>query len=305
MRIPRSRLVLAGLAGTLILGGAVAPSASAAQAPPASVEVRGSRFLDVSVSPGGLTAPATTTPGTVIFRASTTDPGAGLIGLTRLASGVTWERFRDIQRRTLSDDPAVVVQAQTELAASADLLGGVVTHPGLSGSFSQDLTPGTYLLFEYFDLENAPAPRYRWLTVSGAASGTHPTPTATLVSESVAGAPRFTLSGTVRAGRPWKFVNKLPQENEAVFFPLAADVSESDLTSYFDKFGPNGEWPADPPPFDQSKGVGSLPLNPGRSSVIQIPLTVGRYVALTWLKDATDGRTRLVKEGQYKIVEVR
>ncbi|GAB3955271.1 hypothetical protein [Streptomyces sparsus] len=312
MRNRKPRLALVGTAGALILttvlGTPAATAVPVAPAPTASVhtpQASDAEVLDITITPDGLTAPATAPPGPVTFRTTTTDPGAGLVGLARLRDGVTWERFRDIQQRTLSSDPAVVVQAEEDLLASADLLGGAVTHPGLPGSFSQRLEPGTYLLFEYFDLENAPQPRYRWLTVTRTGSGQALAPTATLVSEEVSGEPRFTLRGTVRAGQPWRFVNRLPQENEAVFFPLPDNVTETELESYFDAFGDNGEWPSEPPPFDTSKGVGSLPLTPRQSSVLQVPLTPGRYAVITWLKDATDGRTRLVQQGQYAIVEVR
>lgn len=277
-------------------GGAAADAGT--QAPPANV-------VEVSSTDTGFTAPDTASPGVAQFRMVTTSEGSGWIGLARLNDGVSWEMFRANLAKTVSDTPADVVAGSAALAESATLLGGVVIHPGLPGAFTQLLHPGRYVLFDYRFLAPTDA-RYRFLTVTGSPGYSPLDFSGTLVATSVPGVgPRFSLLGEVRAGQPLLLHNAMPgQLVEAVAFPIAGDVTEARLAEWFASFR-DGD-PAFPPnaPFDIAQGRGMLPLSPGWSTVVSVPLTQGRWVVVNWLKDAKAG-TRLVKQGHYFVVDVR
>lgn len=258
--------------------------------------------VDLVSTADGLTAPATTRPGLTTFRASTTQPGKGWIGLARLTDGADWGDFLGALSRALSNTPSEVPQGAKDLDATAALLGGLVIQPGLPGSFTQRLSPGRYLLFDYLAAGDA-QPRYRWLTVSGGAVDQGLAPTATIVSRNVPGVgPRFEVRGTLRAGRPLRYVNEIPgQVNELLFVKIAEGTTEAGLKAYFDALPDDGTLPPDSP--FRSASLGSLHLSTDRSSVVQVPLESTRYAALTWSKDATDG-IRLVKKGLFTIVDV-
>lgn len=90
---------------------------------------------------------------------------------------------------------------------------------------------------------------------------------------------------------------------EGAFFPLGDDVTEARLQEWFAAFvDGSGEFPPNPP-IDVNLGRGTLPLSPGQSTVVSVPLEAGRYVLIDWLKDADTG-TRMVKQGHYLIVTV-
>ncbi|MEZ3182548.1 hypothetical protein KYY02_28980 [Streptomyces pimonensis] len=185
---------------------------------------------------------------------------------------------------------------------SATFLGGVVIHPGKPGLFSQTLQQGEYVLFDYLYTQGGAEPRQQRLTVRGPASGTSLKPTATVTSTEVAGAgPRFLVTGTLRAGQPFRFTNELPgQYNEAVLFPLNEGTSRAELRAFFEATD-EGESPE--PPFDTSAGLGCLPLSSGQTSVVQVPLQRGPHVVVTWVRDG-EGRL-LAARGQFEIVDVQ
>jgi hypothetical protein len=291
-----SRFRAAAAIGAAVLALAGTPGAAVA-APAANV-------VEISSSDTGFTAPATARPGIAAFRARTSSDAAGWIGLARLNPGVTWETFRAALAKTVSDTPADVVSGSAELAASATLLGGVVIHPGMPGAFTQRLSPGTYLLFDYRFLTPAES-RYRYLTVSGTPAHSPLGFTGTLTAtETADGTPRLTLTGAARAGQPLLVRNNRDgQLVETVLFPIADDVTDAQLAAWFAAFQ-DGD-PSFPPgaPFDISLGRGLLPLSPGHSAEVGVPLTAGRYVAVNWLKDAQTG-TRLVKQGDYLVISI-
>jgi hypothetical protein len=302
------RRSLAGLAGAalLLVTGAQATAEAVAQRTSPAVHeagIQGAHTVELTSTADALTAPDAAAPGLTTFHATTTVEGKGWIGLVKLKEGVSWDNFRGILGRALSNTPSEVPQGAKDLDRAATMLGGAIIHPGQSGAFTQRLYPGTYLLFDFLAAGDA-QPRYRWLTVGGSPGGRGLTPTATVVSRNVPGAgPRFEVAGTVRAGLPLRFVNEIPgQVNELIFVKIKQDATLADLKAYFDSMPDDGTFPPNSPFI--SAGLGSLPLSTGASSVVQVPLERTRYAVLTWVKDATDG-IKLVKKGQFTIVEVK
>ncbi|SFL85036.1 hypothetical protein [Streptomyces pini] len=310
------RRVWAGVLGGVLL--AVSQTAPAAAAPE-QLPVRAragapawagtqhgtldSRVLEIHSTADGMSAPSTATPGPTTFRTTTTQDFTGWVGLARPHEGVPWEELRAAIGKVISTDPEAIISGSGELEAAGTLLGGTVVYPDLPASFTQILRPGTYFLFDYHHV-NSPEPRVQRLVVSGAFSGRVPSASATLTATMDGGEPRFTVSGTVRAGRPILFRNHMParQLAEAVVFPLEEGVTEEDLVAWFDQFGDHGRFPDDPGPL--GNGPGALPLSPGHSQVVELPLEPGPHVVINWFKDAEDG-VMFLKKGQYKIFEVR
>ncbi|MFI8204979.1 hypothetical protein [Streptomyces sp. NPDC085937] len=290
-------LLLAGLHGPA--PAAPAPAVSAADA---SYTAGATATVDLVSTATEFTAPATTRPGPATFRASTTQSGKGWIGLARLKDGKGWDDFLDVLSRALSDTPSDVPRGAKDLDETAVLLGGLVVHPGQPGTFTQHLRPGRYLLFDYLTAGDA-EPRHRWLTVTGEAAGRFPEPTATVVARNVPGVgPRFEVHGGLRAGRPLRYVNRIPgQVNELLFVKIAEGTTEAELKAWFDALPDDGTFPPDSP--FRSVSLGSLHLSTGRSSVVRVPLEPDRYAAITYSKDATDG-IKLVKKGLFAIVDV-
>jgi hypothetical protein len=304
--VVRSGLVGAFCGALLLVAGLPAAAVpdrsgySAVTAAPAEA-----RLLEITSTADALLSPASATPGPATFRSTTTDPASGWVGLARLNEGVTVEQFHAILLRLTAPDSDEVVAGSRELNAAAKLLGGAIIHPGQPGTFTQTLSSGRYVLFDYMHIADA-RPRINPLTVSGTWSGREPVPTATVVTLTVPGVgPRYEVTGTLRAGQPIRFVNRMPgQINEAVFFPIADDVDEADLAAYFAQFEDDSNAFPPNPPFSLASGLGCLPVSGGKSSVFQVPLQTGRHVLVTLNKDATDG-VRLAKKGQFMIVQVR
>jgi hypothetical protein len=288
----------------LLLSMGTATSVAAGSDPACGTAVAAARSVDITSTADALLAPDRTAPGPVTFQVRTTDEGSGWVGLARVNEGTSTQQFLTNLRRTASSNRTDIIEGSRDLLASSQLLGGVVIHPGQPGSFSQLLRRGDYQLFDYKHLLDTP-PRLRTLTVGGNTAGSETAACARIVSRYVPGSgPRYEVTGTVRTGRPIEFAQKITgQIAEAVFFPLTARITAADLEAYFAKFvDGSAQFPPDPP-FDLGAGLGALPLSPGQSAVIRIPLNPGRYVVLGFIKDATDGRM-LVKKGQYKIVQV-
>lgn len=307
-RAALSRAWTSVLGGVLLAALGVAPAvAEPAHTAPAaavsSVDAADSRTLEIHSTEEGLTAPSTAAPGPTTFRTTTDVEFTGWVGLARPKDGASWEELRAAIGKVISTDPDAIITGSKELDEAGELLGGTVIYPDLPASFTQTLKPGTYYLFDYHHVNSDP-PRVQKLKVSGEPSGNTPAPSATLTAETVDGKPRFTVSGTVRAGQPLRFRNAMPQRQlaEAVVFPLEDGVTEEDLKAWFDKFGDHGAFPDDPGPL--GNGPGALPLSPGASQVLQLPLKPGRHVVINWFKDADDA-VMFLKKGQYKIIEVR
>lgn len=282
---------------------------AATAATPTRDDTRSQRqTFEVTSTAQGLIAPATARPGAATFRVSTTDPQGGYVGLARLHDGASLATFRDGLRKVFADEKEAVIEGSAAIAATANLLGGNLTRPDSPASFTQELRPGSYLIFEYLDFEGRPGrpageERIRTLTVSGEPATGPQWPGATIVSRTDdEGAPRFTAPPTLCGRQPIRLVNTMAgQVNEFVFYKLHPGRTDADVRAYFVAVN-NGDWNA-PAPFSTESGFGSPPLSTGQSSVVQLPLTPGRYAVVTWVKRATDAE-RLAAHGAHTVVTV-
>lgn len=261
----------------------------------------------ISSDKDGLTSPQSAPPGRATFSASTTVDGLGWVGLARFKAAPDWLSFQTVLRDVVCDDGIRIRRGTPALDAAVTLLGGAVIHPGLPADFTVDLAPGHYGFFDYPDTVASDSPRRCSMVVRGDYRAGQPdNSTATVRATCDAGGrPRFEVTGTLRTGRPVRFVNAMaePQFAEFVLLPITDRVGPAELTQYISRFrNGSSEWPPDPP-FDVTRGTGCLPLSAGRQAVMSLPAGPGRYLLASWLKSAVDG-VRMVKLGQWTIVEI-
>ncbi|MEJ8641288.1 hypothetical protein WKI68_06995 [Streptomyces sp. MS1.HAVA.3] len=112
------------------------------------------------------------------------------------------------------------------------------------------------------------------------------TATATVTAVDTARGPRFVLEGRIRRNRPVRCVNAMRgQVDELAVYPLTNDsVTEADIQRYF------RDTRSTPVPFDLAAQLGTPPLSPGRSAVIEMPLAPGRYAFTSWVTSMKDAQ---------------
>ncbi|WP_374777156.1 twin-arginine translocation signal domain-containing protein [Streptomyces sp. NBC_01310] len=280
--------------------------------------------LDIVTGEDGFSAPATAAAGAATFRVRTTSTRTGIVGIARLRPGVAEAAFRRHLRDVFEkEDPKDVIRASGELMADAELLGGAMAVRGSGSSFTAALQPGRYLVLEYKDFEGPyigrdPLPGQEYvrpllvhagddsgarrpspLVTAAAAAAAAATTTATVTAVDTARGPRFVLEGRIRRDRPVRCVNAMRgQVDELAVYPLTNDsVTEADIQGYFR--APRNT----PAPFDLAAQLGTPPLSPGRSAVIEMPLAPGRYALTSWVTSMKDAQ-HLSAHGQVLIVTV-
>ncbi|WUI03976.1 hypothetical protein OHR68_19985 [Spirillospora sp. NBC_00431] len=292
----RQGKILGTIAAALLCVSAIAVPAKASPAAP---------VLDIKADDRGFTAPTSSTSGATSFRVTTTATGdlGSIIGLARLRPGTTPASFAEHLGKVFSDDPKVAVPAGRALMAEAELLGGTESQVGQPTTFTTTLRPGTYYLLNYLDFEtNSPAgpEALHKLTVQRERhAGRAPKPGAVVGMSHTSSGPRFHLPSRIRAGAPLLITNHMNQVNEAIFVPVRPGTTRADMQKFFEGVQ-NGQWPE--PPFAGAP-LGSPPLSPGRTLLLQTPLRPGPYAVITWVIDLTDG-VRLGAKGMYSLITV-
>ncbi|WP_433334305.1 hypothetical protein [Spirillospora sp. CA-294931] len=298
-------LVLAATAA-LCVTAAGQPVLAATAPPGVSVTAPSVPVLDVAARPGGFAAPSVSTSGRTSFRVNTTvTEGTGsAIGLLRPRPGVAAEALAGHLAKVFSPDKPTAMEGTRALMRDAELLGGALAQAGNPTTFTTTLRPGTYYLLEYFAFESPNPPGaeglHRLTVTDERHSGRPPAPhTVVGMGRTPSGAPAFRVPSRVRAGAPILLTNGLDQINEAIFVPVRPGTTRADLQAFFE--GVENGTPV-PPPF-AGRPVGSPPLTPGRTAVVQMPLTPGTYAVTTWVHDVKDG-VRLAAKGMHAIVTV-
>ncbi|MCX4804544.1 twin-arginine translocation signal domain-containing protein [Streptomyces sp. NBC_01214] len=297
----RRGLLTAGTAaGAVALIGAGPPSPRQPQPQP----------LDIVTGEDGFSTPATAVAGAVTSRVRTTSPRTGNVGIARLRRGIGEAAFRRHLRDVFEKkSPEDVIQASKDLMADAELMGGAMAVCGSQSSFTAWLPPGPYLVLEYKDFEGPyigrnPLPGAEYVspllvrTADHAGAG-RPRPSATITAVDTARGPRFVLEGRLRRDRPLRYVNAMRgQVDELAVYPLTDDsVTEADIQRYFQ------DTQHTPEPFDLAAQLGTPPLSPGRSTVIELPVDQGRYALTSWVASMKDAQ-HLSAHGQVLIVTV-
>ncbi|WP_327265580.1 twin-arginine translocation signal domain-containing protein [Streptomyces sp. NBC_01232] len=290
----------------LMTAGAAAGAAALIGAGPPS---RRPEPLDIVTGLDGFGAPSTAAAGAVTFRLRTTSTQTGIVGIARLRPGIGEATFRRHLRDVFEKEtPRDVIRASKDLMAAAELLGGAMAVPGSQPAFTVRLRPGRHLVLEYKDFEGPhvgrdPLPGEEYVRpllvrATGDAGAACTPPSATVTAVDTAEGPRFVLEGGIRRGRPVRYVNAMRgQADELAVYPLEDDsVTEADIQAFFLDTGT-------PAPFDLRAQLGTPPLSPGRSAVVEMPLDRGRYALTSWVAGMKDAQ-HLSAHGQVLIVTV-
>ncbi|MFI1651053.1 hypothetical protein ACH4XT_29495 [Streptomyces avidinii] len=267
-------------------------------------------LLDIVTGEDGFSTPATSAAGAVTIRVRTTSTRTGIVGIVRLRRGIGEAAFRRHLRDVFEkESPGDVIQASENLMADAELFGGAMAVSGSQSSFTAWLPPGPYLVLEYKDFEGPyigrnplPGAEYvRPILVHAADDdgAGRPRPSATVTAVDTARGPRFVLEGRLRRDRSLRYVNAMRgQVDELAVYPLTDDsVTEADIQTFFQD--PRHT----PKPFDLAAQLGTPPLSPGRSAVIEIPLGQGRYALTSWVTSMKDAQ-HLSAHGQVLIITI-
>ncbi|GLZ76186.1 hypothetical protein Afil01_09930 [Actinorhabdospora filicis] len=276
----KSLLALAALAAAVLIP---AP-ASAASA------------VDVTVTPGGLTAPVSAPWGRVSIRVTAHDPEGAWPGLVRLKPGVALGDYLDDLTRAFADGPDALAAAR-EVEADVTAYGGPALRDGDTGTLTADLSRGVYHLIDYKDVGRPGlAARVRELRVGGTrASASVDASGLVLIHDTPSGA-RFAAPARLPAGRPFAVVNLSGQMNEAILMPLRDGFGGAEVQAFFT------DMRTSPYPFAGTP-QGSVVLSPGRALSVDVPLAPGRYALVSWAHDHETGAFHTA-QGMWAVVEV-
>ncbi|MFC5749566.1 hypothetical protein [Actinomadura rugatobispora] len=255
------------------------------------------RASEITVTPDGFTAPATV-PEATSFRVTATDPDGAYIGLVQLRKGVSLQRYlADLEQAYDESDPEAALAGSRAAERDVVMYGGAAVLPGVPVTFTPTLRQGTYHLLDFKDVGSPGLEaKVRTLRVLGPGR-TRPRAEAEIVQHQTA---RFGVSGVLRAGAPIRVTNRSRQFNEAIFMPVREGTTRAHVGAFFTALEA-GE--AASPPFTGGP-IGTVPLSPGRSTVISVGLRPGTYALVTWITDYRTGRM-FAAQGMHEIVTLK
>ncbi|XVQ11373.1 hypothetical protein ACQP1W_02005 [Spirillospora sp. CA-255316] len=293
-------LTASALTVSLLATGALAAPAAPADTRTGHATASQARASEIVVTPGGFTAPTAVAEDATSFRVTATDPDGAYIGLVRLRKGVSLQRYlADLERAYDESDPDAALAGSRAVERDVVMYGGAAVLPGVPVTFTPTLRPGTYHLLDFKDVGSPGlAAKVRTLRVLDRHGGpARPRAEAEIVQFQTA---RFGVSGVLRAGAPIRVTNRSRQFNEAIFMPVREGTTRAQVGAFFAAMeaGTASSYPFIGGP------AGTVPLSPGRSTVISAGLRPGTYALVTWLTDYRTGRM-FAAQGMHEIVTVR
>jgi hypothetical protein len=295
--------VLTALTLSLLSTGALAAPAATADTPTRHAAASQPRASEITVTPGGFTAPAAVAEDATSFRVTATDPDGAYIGLVGLRKGVPLQRYlADLERAYDESDPEAALAGSRAVERDVVMYGGAAVLPGVPVTFTPTLRPGTYHLLDFKDVGSPGlAGKVRTLRVLDRHGGpARPRAEAEITQVRTAQGPRFGVSGVLRAGAPIRVANRSRQFNEAILMPVREGTTRAQVGAFFAAM----EAGTAPPSYPFAGGpAGTVPLSPGRSTVIAAGLRPGTYALVTWLTDYRTGRM-FAAQGMHEIVTV-
>lgn len=275
MRFPRTLLLsIAVAAGVVVL-----VAARPARPSPA-------RLLVVTTSDFAFEAPDSIPAGLTEIREHNLGPSLHHVALYKLEAG-----------KTLADLMGALKPGQPFPTWATALGGPNAAVPGGWSDATVVLMPAHYVLICFIP-DSIGRPHFamgmeKELVVTGATKAALPTADRTVALTDFA----FGIPATVPAGKQtWKFVNKGPQEHEALVVMLAPGATAAGVGAWVDA-GMKG------PPQAMPMG-GISPLAPGGASEVAFELKPGRYALICFLSDPKDGKEHWV-HGMLKDFEVK
>ena len=225
---------------------------------------------------------------------------AGLVTISLRNEDET-PREAQVIRVTGGQDPEEVVQAVSgeEGAPIPDFVqdgGGVApVEPGQTGSVTQVLAPGDYVVLDLFEEEgegdtqsNAELGSTAQFTVEGDAGDAElPDTDATITAVDYG----FEAEGLRPGKNEVRFENTGEQLHHAILFPINEGVEFSEVEEAFG----SEEGPEGPPPVDFESQVGTAVIDGGNAQNVQLELKEGRYAALCFIQDREGGPPHVAK----------
>lgn len=218
---------------------------------------------------------------------------AGLVNIT-LVNEDESPREAQILRVTGGQSPEEAVEAVTSDGGPIpDWIedgGGVApVEPGQTGTVSQVLAPGEYVVLDLFEPEeeensqsNAELGSTAEFTVEGEpADAELPETEATITAEDYS----FSAEGLQPGKNTIRFENTGEELHHAILFPINEGVEFSEVEEAFG----SEEGPEGPPPVDFERQVGTAVIDGGIAQNVELELEEGRYAALCFIQDREGG----------------
>ncbi len=227
---------------------------------------------------------------------------AGLVNMT-LKNSDTRPRSAQIIRvtgdQTVDDVLKVVNADETKIPAFMQDGGGIAAvKPGETGTASQVLAPGRYVIWDDDGGDEEDAPSNDELGAKGEFQVTGPAVKAELPSQPATVTATdegdkeygFAFSGLKPGENRVRFENTGEQLHHALFIPInkgktIAEVEEAFKTDDF----------KGPPPVDFAKGTGTVVIDAGVAQNITLDLPAARYAVICFLSDRKGGKPHVAK----------
>lgn len=252
--------------------------------------------VDVTVTAGGITAPASAPWGRVAIRVTAHDTDGAWPGLVRLKPGVGLAEYLGDLTRAFADGPDALAAAR-EVESDVTAYGGAALRDGDTGTVTAELSQGVYHLIDYKDVGRPDlADRVRELRVGGARATAPLDPAGLVLLYDTPSGARFAAPAHLPGGRPFAVVNLSGQLNEAILMPLREGFGGEDVAAFF------ADMRTIPYPF-AGLPQGAVVLSPGRALTVDVPLAPGRYALVSWAHDHETGAFHTA-QGMWAVVEV-
>ncbi|WP_216215932.1 hypothetical protein [Amycolatopsis aidingensis] len=277
------------LAGSAAVAGATTLGLASGPAAAATTSWR-SGEVDVVLNADSLTVPSEIPFGVVTFNVRTTVQNGRSLLLVRLHEGVSVEDYLANLARTSSRDPAERAEAARRLAEDSDYLGGSAVSGGVSTSFTQVLTQGTYHLINFNYASASEIPPVREVRTAGPCGQIRfPGVDDLIIHRQEGDQPVFHLPSTrLKASGHHLVLNTARYGNEAVLARVRPGTTVEDMREYYAKMkSGNPPPPAESPVVSWPCGLSAI--SPGRSAVLRTDLPAGPYVLFSYIIDPVTG----------------
>ncbi|MGB8384189.1 MAG: hypothetical protein WCG47_23605 [Dermatophilaceae bacterium] len=250
--------------------------------------------------------------GQVRFDVSSTNPTPGSgsqITLLRLQPGVSFKQFNADLAHEFAHDSATAAKGTRELTRDARFFGLADVAPGTPATVTENLSPGTYYLFDSGNNTSTGAPAKTRLTVvrdqhngdgpDDAAAAALADDNGRMASVRLTSADTFVVRGQLPARGSVRVTNVSDTLHFMSMERVKPGTTDADVQAFFDSQTQG------PPPFGvDGPSVGADVQSPGRSLTLSYDLPPGTYVLLCFVADDKTGMPHAFM-GMHKVVTLK
>ncbi|HUR84939.1 MAG TPA: hypothetical protein VMY78_06300 [Solirubrobacteraceae bacterium] len=206
--------------------------------------------------------------------------------------------------QTVEDVLKVVNADETKIPDFMQDGGGIANvAPGKTGTASQVLVPGRYVIWDDLGGDEDDAPGYDELGAKGEFTVTGPAvdaelpaqPATVTTTDDLDAAPAerygFAFEGLKAGTNRVRFENTGTQLHHALFLPIRKGVTIEEVGTAFS----SDEEPEGPPPVDFAKSVGTVVIDGDIAQNITLDLAAGRYAVICFLSDRKGGKPHVAQ----------